>query len=199
VRHGHFARAIAFEPAPDNVRLLEHNVVQNGFEDRIRVMPVALSAEDGRVPFELSATNYGDHRIRLAAEQGAFEESSRTVIHVPVRTLDGALAEAGIRPDQVTLLWVDVQGHEGHLFRGARTLLAAGVPVATEFWPYGIRRSGMTPEEYIAIVTPWFTHYSVIRENGTTTRQTIDRLGDEFARLHKPASMEQLLLVRKPS
>ena len=56
------------------------------------------------------------------------------------------------------LLWVDIQGHEGYLFKGARRTLARGMPVVSEFWPYGLRRAGFDPQSFTAIVASTFTH-----------------------------------------
>jgi hypothetical protein len=45
----------------------------------------------------------------------------------------------------VGLLWLDVQGHEGHVLRGARSLTSLGTPVVLEFYPYILRRSRGMP------------------------------------------------------
>ncbi|RPJ80913.1 MAG: hypothetical protein EHM18_17695, partial [Acidobacteria bacterium] len=55
--------------------------------------------------------------------------------------------------EETGLVWVDIQGHEGHFLRGAQSLLRRGVPIVTEFWPYAIERSGMSVEEYTSLVT----------------------------------------------
>ena len=57
--------AWSFEPGPENVQLLRHNVLANGFQDRVHVHAVALSDHDGTVTFELSDTTWGDHRVRV--------------------------------------------------------------------------------------------------------------------------------------
>ena len=43
--------------------------------------------------------------------------------------------------DRVRLVWIDVQGHEARVLRGAGQLLQAGVPIVFELWPYGLRRA----------------------------------------------------------
>ena len=64
VRTGTFGRAIAFEPNPINYRLLQKNIAQNGLSDKITAYNVALSDRKETLSMELSAKNYGDHRIR---------------------------------------------------------------------------------------------------------------------------------------
>lgn len=202
LKHGWFARAVAFEPSPDNLRLLERNVIQNGCLHRIHRLPYALSAADGELDLELSEYNSGDNRIRTtgaggpdASAGGAWHEERRRVVRVPVRTLDGALTEAGVDGSDVRLAWVDIQGHEGWFLDGGRTTLGRGVPVVCEFWPYGIERSGMPRREYVRIVETLFTHFYHL-DDGTATKHPIDRLDALFDRYRAPKEMAQVILVR---
>ena len=55
-------------------------------------------------------------------------------IQVPVVRVENALAESGFE-QRVGLLWVDVEGHELHVMRGLKRLLARGVPIAFEYYP----------------------------------------------------------------
>jgi FkbM family methyltransferase len=133
VQHG-AASVIAIEPDPINADSLRMNVALNKIQDRVTVLELAASSVDGSVTLELSSTNFADHRV-LA--DGVTPQSDR-VIEVPARTLD-SLPE--ITPDEIALIWLDVQGHEGHVLDGAGALLDAGVPIVTEYWPYGLERS----------------------------------------------------------
>jgi FkbM family methyltransferase len=189
-----FARAVAAEPSPRNLRLLEHNIAQNGLSDRVTILPCALSSAEGELELELSEYNSGDTRIRHDASSGAWREERREVVKVPVRTLDRALAEQGVNARDVRLAWVDIQGHEGFFLDGARATLAAGVPVVSEFWPYGILRSGMTRAEYCAIVSEIFTHFHHLRATGSEKLPIakIDSLFDAYA---APKEMCELIFV----
>lgn len=191
---GRFARAVAVEPSPRNLRLLHHNVEQNGLRDRITVVPCALSSANGELELELSEYNSGDNRIRHDASGGAWHEDRREVVKVPVRTLDAVLAEHAIEARDVSLAWVDIQGHEGRFLEGARATLAAGVPVVSEFWPYGILRSGMSRAEYVAIVGGAFTHFYHMRAGGAEKLPIarIDSLFDSYA---GPKEMCEVIFV----
>lgn len=197
LRHGWFARAVAFEPAPGNLRLLRHNVVQNGLAERITVIPAALSAAPGEMELELSEYNSGDNRIRESAAGGAWHEDRRATVRVPVRRLDDALAEAGVDAADVRLAWVDIQGHEGRLFAGGRRTFAQGFPVVSEFWPYGIARSGITPTEYAVFAATLFTHVVVLHP-GAPERLPIARLPALFDRYPAPRQMAEIILLREP-
>jgi FkbM family methyltransferase len=193
---GDFERGVAIEPSPENLRLLRRNVSQNGLEERLLILPVAVSSNDGELELELSPENFGDHRIRHSAGAGAYDEGDRRTTRVPVRTLDGCLAEAGVRPLEVGLLWIDVQGHEAQSFQGASELLASGVPVLSEFWPYGIRRSGLADVEYCAILCSRFTDY-YHRQQGQFIRADIRALSELFARYPGPHDHTEVVLVHR--
>ena len=146
LREGGFAEAICFEPLPDNHRLLLENLAANGLADRVRVIDVALSDRDGEADFEISPNNSGDGRVRMGESPGrgadAFGEGTRQVVSVKLTKLDSACEQGSIDLDEVGLVWMDAQGHEGHILAGADRLLRSSVPVLTEFWPYGLKRSG---------------------------------------------------------
>jgi FkbM family methyltransferase len=201
LRHGWFERAICFEPAPRNYRLLRLNIAQNGLESRVTPINIALSSAPGERALEVSDRNSGDHRLRApgvsTVASGAYREEQRAEVRVPVDTLDHALTRAKVSPDDVRLIWMDIQGHEAKCLEGARATLAAGMPVVTEFWPYGIARSGTTRAEYMQLVTSCFTHAQRILDDRVVPMPLaqVDALFDEVAR---PNKMTQLLFTREP-
>jgi FkbM family methyltransferase len=142
-RHG-VERVVAFEPDAENVRFLRANLALNGLHDRAEIHEMALSDVDATLLLECSAENWGDHRIRVAGVNGSdlYNERGRPTVEVPARRID-SLAETGeVDLDAVDLVWMDAQGHEGHVLAGARRLVAADIPVLTEYWPYGLSRAG---------------------------------------------------------
>ncbi|TMQ66262.1 MAG: FkbM family methyltransferase [Candidatus Eisenbacteria bacterium] len=165
LQRGYFREAIAIEPDPRNFALLTRNIEQNGLGDRIRPFPVAITEEAGEVELELSDVNFGDHRVR-ATTTGAsarMGEERRVAVRVPGRRLDDLLrTEARVDPGTIGLVWVDIQGHEGRLFRGAQETLRQGMPVISEFWPYGIRRSGLERDAYAEIVRSRFARFAIV-------------------------------------
>ena len=128
---------VAFEPSPRNTRLLRVNIAANDLLEKIDVRAVAVSNYVGTAELELSPTNSGDHRVRQSTLDGEFGEANRMTVIVPVTSL----AEASLSVEDVGLIWMDVQGHEGHVLSGAGILLGS-VPVVSEYWPYGLQRAG---------------------------------------------------------
>lgn len=159
-RHG-ARRVIAFEPDAENVRFLRANLALNGLHDRVEIHEIALSEVDATLTLERSADNWGDHRIRVADPRGPDlrDERSRPAVEVAARTIDSLVRSGELDLDAVDLVWMDAQGHEGHVLAGAHGLAAAGIPVLTEYWPYGLSRVGgldrfhaLVAEEYRTVV-----------------------------------------------
>jgi FkbM family methyltransferase len=136
------ARAVAFEPEPLNFKLLRCNVLLNDADERITCIQLAVSDETTAVEFELSEENHGDHRVRArdAAMTDSMGESARAMISVPARPLRDALAQASVAAEEIGLVWVDTQGHEGQVLAGAGDL-PGKAPWVMEYWPYGLRRA----------------------------------------------------------
>lgn len=154
-RHG-ARRVIAVEPDRENVRFLRANLALNGIEDRVAVHQIALSDSDGEVMLERSEDNWGDHRVRNPGERGS--DGRQDSLPVQARRLDSLIEAGEVALDDVGIVWMDAQGHEGHIFAGAQRLLESGVPIVTEYWPHGLREVG-TLERFHSLVT---RHYEKI-------------------------------------
>jgi len=125
-----FARAVAYEPDPASFELLEQNIERNGLSDQVSAHNAALSAQPGELTLSLgtAAGNAGDNRI--VDSDGS---THRATVKVPARTFDDEVAAGRIPLDQLGLVWLDVQGYEGEVLAGARTLLESNVPIVMEY------------------------------------------------------------------
>ena len=201
LRWGYFRKALAFEPFPDHFSLLERNIKQNGMENAIRAFPYALSAGSGEAMLETSDSNAGDQRVRASAPRidALMSEESRGTLPIQTRALDSILGtEAALDPKRIGLIWLDIQGHEGHFFEGARATLSHGVPVLTEFWPYGILRSGLSAGEYTAIMRSLFSSLIVVvPETASFERVGPDSILDLFKDYPRPEDQLEILLLPK--
>lgn len=193
---GYVGRAIVFEPAPENYRLLIRNIDQNGLRNRIQAFQMALSSAEGELEMELSSDNPGDHRIRQIQSAGLFKEESRAIIKVPATTLDRLMRSDALKNERVDLVWVDIQGHEGHFFRGAYEFFKRGVAAVTEFWPYGIARSGISPDEFCGVISELFASYYII-ESSQRKRLPVNQLRALFDVYREPRNFCLLVLLPK--
>ena len=188
VSHG-FGAAICCEPDEENFRLLRANVALNGLEDRVTCLPVGASDRVGGaslVTYERSGGNswvvddpdkIQDWEARRAARRASKnrdpEPRSMTVVEVEIVTLD-RLAENGvIDPDRVGLVWIDVEGHEGHVIAGAGTLADRGLPMVVEFHPEGLDHHG-DRDKIHEVAERCYTHFLDVR------RRDRDRTQPDF-------------------
>ena len=128
-------RVIAFEPDPDNRRLLERNVARHGLE-HVQIINAAVADRGGEITLKRSPFNTGDHRIDT--------RSSARGVQVPMVAMDDWLSEHQVKPDVIKM---DVQGAEPLVLRGMRLLLKGDSPLQLflEFAPAMLRASGADP------------------------------------------------------
>ena len=129
LKRGLIQTATAIEPHPHNLRLLRANIALNGLEDRVTVLAQAVGDRSGvTLHLHESATNSGNHSI---GAEGIPVSSSK------LDDLD--------LPSAPSLLWMDIEGYEGHALHGATRMLAAGIALVCEFNPTFLEQSeGMT-------------------------------------------------------
>jgi FkbM family methyltransferase len=121
----HFDRAICVEAEPLNASLLQANLALNGLLLRAVVHQAACSSEAGELMLRLAVRKHGGHAIR-SVKPGV------PSIAVEAVTIDGVVAAAGLRPEDVGLVWMDVEGYEHHALAGGKAVLATGVPLVVE-------------------------------------------------------------------
>ena len=149
---------------------------------------------------ELSEKNFGDHRIREADSEQIedhYGESGRKTISVEAMTLDEVMnSQESSQHENIALVWMDIQGHEGKFFKGARSffLQHKHVPVAMEFWPYGIRRSGMDKDEFCNLLKGLFQKFYILDEERPLSRD-IQNIDAYFEHFDAPDSGAHLILV----
>jgi FkbM family methyltransferase len=184
-RHG-FATAVALEPSPQNVWLCRLNLVANGLQDRVTLLPFAASDRGGEMDLVIGSGNRGGHRVRPSgSDHPAKAGSVRSV------TLDGLVEDGTIDPARAGLLWCDAAGHDVYAVLGASRLVEARVPMIVNV-SRGI--VGETREAFVSLLTP---HYAEIVELRKARRTLpIDGLAGLVAGYHHKGDV--LLVPRRP-
>lgn len=136
-------KVLAVEPSPVNFALLERNVSQNGFDDRIDCVQCAVSDENGEVTLVIHPCG-GRNEVETEGREQGFGRVDENFhkARVPARRLDDLLHEKKIPPDDVALVWSDTQGFERQVISSASSVWSAGVPLLCELWPQGLRAHG---------------------------------------------------------
>lgn len=117
---GPTGHVLAFEPSPDNVKLLESNLVRNGCTN-VRVVVAAIGPTSGTGSLEISTAG-ATHRL---APQGGTGD-----ISVDVMSLDSFVEANQLEVDAIK---IDIEGFEPAAFEGMHRVLARRPLLLTEF------------------------------------------------------------------
>jgi FkbM family methyltransferase len=137
---GPAGRVYAFEPAPDNVRLLRHNVAQNKLSN-VTVESLAVSRSCGRAPFRISSQDSASHTLAPRAG-GRTVEVETTSLDEYFSALDAPIG----------VLKLDAEGAEPEILAGMVRILARHPEMIlfTEFYPRAIEALGNSAEQFLA-------------------------------------------------
>ncbi len=117
----YFARVIAFEPNPMVSKLLHSNAIGR----EIEVVETGLSDTSGSVDFKINRRNLGGSRI------SQYEGDTK----IQVTRLDSLVDRLEL--SSVSLIKIDVEGHEDRMIAGASGLLSTLHPVLAMEGHYG--------------------------------------------------------------
>ena len=147
---------VAFEPEPNNLRLLNRNISLNEIRNA-KVESVALGAEAGIASlFIYKNSNQGRHSLVASA--------GMTQIEVPVRRLDDVLRAQERRVAEIDLIQIDVEGYEPFALAGATESIANARAMALEFSPDLIRKTGLDPAAFLRDLCSQFRTISLVSE-----------------------------------
>ena len=116
----HFLHCYAFEPDPKNFCLLQVNAAQ---QQNITCYPLALSNRDGISKICQDTFNTGKSHIVCDSATLLASEQER-VIEVETKRLDGTK----LISEPISLIKIDVEGHELQVLQGAKQLLIKQAP-----------------------------------------------------------------------
>lgn len=154
---GEKGRVIAFEPDPENFALLRRNVEINSYRT-VTLLQKAVSNQTGRTRLYLPARDRATPRPQTIFDLG----DGRKSIEVEVVRLDDYFAGHEGRIDFIKL---DTEGAEFGAIQGMASLLRRNRPlrILTEFWPFGLKRSGVEPADYLGLLREYgFRVYRVV-------------------------------------
>lgn len=106
---------IAFDPVKENCKLLKINCILNNCED-IMVENIAISNQEGVMGLTVVDTNFGGSRVT---------DNENTKEYCLATRLDTYVREKNISPQDISYIWMDIEGHEADALEGAVEVLTA--------------------------------------------------------------------------
>ena len=154
VARGFASQSVAIEPEPTNFFMLTANIELNSLQQKIRVHQNAVGPVDNQnIRLELSAENFGDHRITPTVGSPR-ERDSTNVISM---TLDTLVPNLNPSTD---LIFMDVQGFEKFVLDGATNAIRSRVPIVMEYFPEGIQEH-CSLEDLLVVIAPYSGYYDL--------------------------------------
>jgi len=137
---GEKGRVHAFEPEAANYRHLALNV---GKKKNIVLNNSAIGNRTGRTKLYHSIELNTRHQTYDAGEERRHTEAD--IIRLDDYCRNG---------EKVDFIKIDVEGYEYHALLGMEETIKRSIDVVifSEFWPYGIRRSGLDPKKYLSFL-----------------------------------------------
>jgi FkbM family methyltransferase len=142
---------IAVEPEPENVDLLNMNVLLNGLSDKVSVVAKAVSSRPGMLEFAKFHVNSARSAVVSPSIIEEGRQTDHTVLRVPADTADNICPS----PDFV---WIDVEEHEIEVLKGMRGIIERKVPMLIE-----ISRQALSDADFAYFVDEVLPHYSRMR------------------------------------
>lgn len=129
----------AFEPNEKNFKILKNRT--NKFKN-VKVINAALSDKSGKLDLYISEELNVDHQTYDSGE-------SRKKVQIDCFSLDDYCDLNGIR--KVSFVKMDLQGYDAVALRGMEVTIRKNeeICICCEFWPYGMKRAGVEPEEML--------------------------------------------------
>ncbi|MGY2064411.1 FkbM family methyltransferase [Blastococcus sp. SYSU DS0619] len=144
---GPAGQVLAFEPSPETMRLAASTIALNDAPN-VTLFNAAVSDSDGSLVFNATPGNSAIASARRHAF-GLLNEWQQ--VTVPAIRLDTLHAAGEL--DGVSLLKIDVEGHEPDVLRGALEFIAAVRPtVVYEYTPVAAADHGWTQEDSIELL-----------------------------------------------
>jgi FkbM family methyltransferase len=139
---GATGRLYSLEPSSRNYSLLMRNISSNGWEDRVSVERFAVGDKVGKSALYLSPMS-NSHSVLAQHKDTALATEIVDMI-----TIDAFLRTHQVRPDDISFVRMDVEGWEGAVIRGMRSLIEAShaLDLFIELHPEAANKLGESAE-----------------------------------------------------
>jgi len=109
-------RVFCVEPSPDNLRLLEQNISQSSFKDKIVIIRAAILDKDGSVEFYMNNQRPSDNRVANYHDFMKYHTRSDLKYNVQAMSFQSLLEYTGL--EEVDVVKLDCEGSEYDILLG---------------------------------------------------------------------------------
>jgi FkbM family methyltransferase len=147
IKVGKNGKIIAFEPSPQNLKLIKASLKKNSISNVV-VVEAAVSDFVGRSSFHLSPYYNSEHSL-FDYHYSSGNLNNTDVITIDVTTVDKILGE--LSDFRVDLIKMDIEGSESNALKGMKKMLEENehLVLITEFWPKGFENAKNDPKDFL--------------------------------------------------
>jgi FkbM family methyltransferase len=185
-RVGASGRVIAFEPDPENYRLLVRNLEVSGLASRVTVHRLGLSDAAGSAPLYQCAENRGG--LSLCAENVETSGARLAPVDVQLAVGDDVLPKRS----PISLVKIDVEGAEPLVIKGMERTLAdhREAVLAFEFSPRYVESFGVDAETFLGSLCDAGYEISCVDEiSKTVSKVDVGELIERIRRSRHPVNL----------
>ena len=144
---GNEGKVFAFEPSPQNQKLISSSLKENSFSNVV-VVNSAVSDFVGKSFLYVSPYYNSEHSL-FNFHYSSGTNNNLHKIEVDVTTVDKTLEETG--DHAINLIKMDIEGSESKALKGMKKTLDENqnIVLITEFWPRGFDNAQSDPRDYL--------------------------------------------------
>ena len=182
-------KLLAFEPDPENFKLLRTNLILNDLEDKTLAINCGLGDKFDEMIMYRDLVNPGHNNLTEPKDNVPTET-------IKIMPLDYYLAENKIAAQEVKYIWIDTEGFEPQVLLGAKNLLRENpAPIFMECNLRAWDNSGHF-EDMMTLLVESYSHFVHIRGNEGTVYpldalRTLERPNDTLGQIG------DIFLIRK--
>lgn len=185
-------KLLAFEPDPENFKLLRANLILNDIEDKTIAANCGLGVSDSEQNFYKSTYNPGMN--------GMFTnmlDNSAPKERIRVTSLDNFFHQHKLNPDAIKYIWIDTEGFEPQVLIGAKNILRQNpAPIFMEFNPHFWQNSGFYTK-LVEILKEFYAGYIWIQDSIKTQEASVQPIEKLLEYRNVTRQLGDIFLIRK--
>ena len=166
-------KLLAFEPDPENFKLLRANLILNDLYEKTTVENYGLGNVESEQTMYRMPNNPGSNGMYTN-----FFLDDAPVEKVKIISLDKYFVEKNISPKDVKYIWIDTEGFEPQVLLGMKNILQENpAPVFFEFNPQRWQETGCY-EKLVDFLKELYVGYIWTKEYFQTKKFTVNKIED---------------------
>lgn len=163
-----YDRVICVEPDPSHIVSLQRNIDINGFGDRTTIVNAAVGDVETTGHLNRSA-------LHPSANSLVWEGRADSSLEVSIHTVSTILGHAKVTPEDIALIWMDVEGFELKAFQSMGVLCQQKTPIFFEYTggevDGNLIHSAADVQQFIDMASEHYDHCYVMEINGNTLKK----------------------------